>query len=75
MLQSHTDKLVHHRKAESEESCPSRVLIVALTAMSLAEAQHQALNGGFDDFNTKPVNKSTLVDRVQRLTPQLTTLV
>jgi CheY-like chemotaxis protein len=35
--------------------------------MSLAEAQHQALNGGFDDFITKPANKNMLVERVQRL--------
>ncbi len=43
-----------------------RVPIIALTAHALREEREKALGGGFDDYLTKPLSSTTLVETIER---------
>jgi CheY-like chemotaxis protein len=43
--------------------------IVALSASVLPEHRHRAIEAGCDDFETKPVDFSRLLDKIERLLP------
>ena len=42
--------------------------IIALTANAMAEHRQEALDGGFDEFETKPVRLPTLIEKIENFT-------
>ncbi|MCB1174465.1 MAG: response regulator [Leptospiraceae bacterium] len=54
-------------RSHEQSSGRSKTLILALTAVSMAEEKDRCLAAGFDDFLTKPIDKAHLLDTLQRL--------
>ena len=42
--------------------------IIALTANAMAEHRQEALDGGFDEFETKPVRLPSLIEKIEQFT-------
>ena len=42
--------------------------IIALTANAMAEHRQEALDGGFDEFETKPVRLPSLLEKIEQFT-------
>ena len=42
--------------------------IIALTANAMAEYRQEALDGGFDEFETKPVRLPSLIEKIEQFT-------
>tara|TARA_B100001029_G_scaffold8170_1_gene5729 strand:+ start:3523 stop:3891 length:369 start_codon:yes stop_codon:yes gene_type:complete len=47
-----------------------KIPIIALTANAMAEHRQEALDGGFDEFETKPVRLPSLIEKIETFTTQ-----
>ena len=61
---------IREREAASGATIAIRVPIIALTANALGEERARCLDGGMDDFLTKPIQADELEEVLRRLLPQ-----
>ena len=47
-----------------------KIPIIALTANAMPEHRQEALDGGFDEFETKPVRLPSLIEKIETFTTQ-----
>ena len=57
-------------KEIKENSDTTSIPIIALTANAMAEHRQKALEGGFDEFETKPVRLPSLIEKIETFTTQ-----
>ena len=55
-------------KEIKENSDTTSIPIIALTANAMAEHRQKALEGGFDEFETKPVRLPSLLEKIENFT-------
>ena len=55
-------------KEIKENSDTANIPVIALTANAMAEHRQEALDGGFDEFETKPVRLPTLIEKIENFT-------
>ena len=55
-------------KEIKENSDTVNIPIIALTANAMAEHRQEALDGGFDEFETKPVRLPSLIEKIENFT-------
>ena len=55
-------------KEIKENTDTSSIPIIALTANAMAEHRQEALDGGFDEFETKPVRLPSLIEKIENFT-------
>ena len=48
----------------------SAIPVIALTAHAMAQDQQKALDAGCDDYDTKPVELSRLMDKIRKFIPE-----
>ena len=55
-------------KEIKENADTVNIPIIALTANAMAEHRKEALDGGFDEFETKPVRLPSLLEKINKYT-------
>ena len=55
-------------KEIKENSDTANIPVIALTANAMAEHRQEALDGGFDEFETKPVRLPSLIEKIENFT-------
>ena len=55
-------------KEIKENADTLNIPIIALTANAMAEHRKEALDGGFDEFETKPVRLPSLLEKINKYT-------
>ena len=55
-------------KEIKENSDTANIPIIALTANAMAEHRQEALDGGCDEYETKPVRLPTLIEKIEQFT-------
>ena len=55
-------------KEIKEESTTENIPIIALTAHAMAEHRQEALDGGCDEYETKPVRLPSLLEKIEQFT-------
>ena len=55
-------------KEIKENSDTANIPIIALTANAMAEHRQQALDGGCDEYETKPVRLPSLLEKIEQFT-------
>ena len=55
-------------KEIQENSDTSNIPIIALTANAMAEHRQEALDGGCDEYETKPVRLPSLIEKIEQFT-------
>ncbi len=54
-------------KAIKSDDCTKAIPVIALTAHAMAEDRKQCLDAGCDDFDTKPIDLSRLLEKIHAL--------
>ena len=55
-------------KEIKEDSDTSNIPVIALTANAMAEHRQEALDGGCDEYETKPVRLPSLIEKINQFT-------
>ena len=55
-------------KEIKENSDTANIPVIALTANAMAEHRQQALDGGCDEYETKPVRLPSLLEKIEQFT-------
>ena len=55
-------------KEIKEDSTTGNIPIIALTAHAMAEHKQEALDGGCDEYETKPVRLPSLLEKIEQFT-------
>ncbi|MDP6845967.1 MAG: response regulator [Candidatus Nanoarchaeia archaeon] len=55
-------------KEIKENSDTSNIPIIALTANAMAEHRQEALDGGCDEYETKPIRLPSLLEKIEQFT-------
>ena len=55
-------------KEIKENSDTANITVIALTANAMAEHRQQALDGGCDEYETKPVRLPSLLEKIEQFT-------
>ena len=55
-------------KEIKENSNTANIPVIALTANAMAEHRQQALDGGCDEYETKPVRLPSLLEKIEQFT-------
>ena len=55
-------------KEIKENTDTSNIPIIALTANAMAEHRQEALDGGCDEYETKPVRLPSLIEKIEQFT-------